>query len=284
MARYTKFRSRIHSRHPSHDILRTQEARPLLPFKSVVRLGSYTRYSDARSLGGDRVECNTVTAIENSANKVTMKALFDSYGISTAEWFVKDAGEVATVIDRDGNTINIEDLPYPIVTKQVYGSRGQGMQKFNSYDELLNAFTNSLLNKRIVIEKFYNYNREYRLHIAQDECFYTCRKMLKNDTPEDQRWYRNDSNCVWILESNELFDKPSNWDAIVEEAIIAKNAVGLDIGAVDIRVQSTYNNKGVVRDTPKFIIIEINSAPSFGTITAEKYIKKIPEILISKSI
>ena len=49
--------------------------------------------------------------------------------------------------------------------------------------------------------------------------------------PDDERFVRNDKNCVWILESNPMFDKPSNWQEIVDESVKALHAVGLDVGA-----------------------------------------------------
>ena len=58
-----------------------------------------------------------------------------------------------------------------------------------------------------------------------------------------------------------------------------KIAVGLDIGAVDVKVQSSTNNKGSRRESPNFIILEINSAPSFGEITGTKYITEISRVL-----
>ena len=51
----------------------------------------------------------------------------------------------------------------------------------------------------------------------EHHCIYTCRKVLKNDTPENQRWFRNDSNSAWYLETNPKFDKPVNWDSIIDE-------------------------------------------------------------------
>src|SRR5690606_33580405 len=163
--------------------------------------------------------------------------------------------------------------------KHIFGSRGRGNTLINNQEELEAWLQGKTLNNYI-FEKFYNYNREYRLHVNEDGCFYTCRKMIKSDTPEDKRWFKNDSNSVWIMEDNELFDKPVNWNSIVEECVKALKAVGLHFGAVDLRVQSRVNSKtDKVRKEPKFIIVEINSAPSFGEITSQKYIEEIPKML-----
>ena len=50
--KYTLFRPMIRSRHPSHSILRNRfKHLKLLPFKSVIRLGSSTQVSDSVSNG-----------------------------------------------------------------------------------------------------------------------------------------------------------------------------------------------------------------------------------------
>ena len=83
------------------------------------------------------------------------------------------------------------------------------------------------------MKKYYTYTREYRLHITKDGCFYACRKMLKRDAEED----RHDSNCVWIVEDNPEFNKPDNWNDIVSDCVKAMQSVGLDICAIDIKMQ-----------------------------------------------
>lgn len=263
----------VRSRHPSHSAIR----RKIETNHNVVfRLGSTTPTSEVFKTAKNVIEINTVQAVTNSANKLLMKRKFAEAGVLTADWWNAEALE------------NWAKDKFPIVVKHIYGSRNKGNTLITTPEELkiwLDKKTNAQLTQYIV-EKFYNYNREYRLHVTKDGCFYTCRKMLKSDTPEDKRWFRNDSNSVWVLEENEQFDKPSNWQAIVNECVKALNAVGLDVGAIDLRVQSredqTKNNTKVIRKDPKFIVIEINSAPSFGELTANKYLKIIPTIINNK--
>jgi len=266
--KYTMFYPLILSRHPSHGVIRRKNrVLPLLPFRSVVRLGSTTVLED------NRVECNSVEAVQNSANKLKMKRCFDALDVRTAVWL---KGEMSTIED-------IVALGFPLVVKHIFGSRGTGNYLVRRQEELETILQGKTLSNYI-FEKFYNYSREYRLHVTEDGCFYTCRKMLKTDTDPEDRWFRNDSNSVWIVEENENFDKPVNWDLCVSESIKALKAVGLDVGAVDLRIQSRLNNKEIVREDPDFIIVEINSAPSFGEITAQKYTEEIPKILKRKFI
>lgn len=274
------YKPSIRSRHPSHSPLKRNIERSTI--RSIVRLGSTTtneQYNRERANRGLRpvtnlIECNTVEAVKKSANKLLMKQCFDEYEVETAEWYTAGTGNVGRIPTNP---------PYPLVAKHIFGSRGTGNTLIET-SEQLTAFLRNHENtlSSYIFEKFYNYSREYRLHVTKDGCFYTCRKMLKADTPEENRWFRNDSNCVWILEDNPTFDKPTNWANVVEESVKALDSVGLDIGAIDVRIQSARDSRGRIREYPEFIILETNSAPSFGEITLQKYLKQIPIILQNK--
>jgi carbamoylphosphate synthase large subunit len=257
----------------------------------VIRLGSTTEIDDSLSSGGSRIEINKVAAIQNSMSKLRMKNCFTQAGVTTAEWFELDTGGVLCKVDavtsQTGKIIrtltqvaNLNET-LPLVAKHVYGSRGTGNYLLKTREEF-DAFVAKHRGGNYIYERFHDYNREYRLHVTSDGCFYTCRKLLKEETPERDRWFRNDSNSTWILENNPSFDRPTNWDAIVAECVKALNAVGLDFGACDVKVQSAKNSKDKDRKEPKFFIIEINSAPSFGTLTTQKYLEEIPKLLTRK--
>jgi len=268
----SQFRPKIRSRHPSHGVLRGKLT--MLPFPSVVRFGSTSKVPDVVTKSGKtikRVEINTPEAVQNSASKFKMKDCFKAGNVKTAEfWKVSEVKASLNSWDQ-----------FPLVAKINFGSRGRGMHKIDNIEQL-KTFLNSKDLSGYYFEKFYNYNREYRLHVSVDGCFYTCRKMLKKDTPEDKKYFRNDSNSTWIVETNPDFDRPSNWNTIVSECVKAMQAVGLDVGACDVRVQSENSSKGK-RESVDFIIIEINSAPSFGEITAQKYLEELPKILRRKA-
>ncbi len=239
-----------------------------MPFRSVVRLGSQTELGDEISNGGERIEINTAVACSISSDKQLMKEAFDDKKVKTAEWVNADEPiDIAWL--KDGGRI---------IVKPRFGSRGRGLQLLSSTAEL-EAWAKKRDTEDYIIEKYYAYDKEYRLHVTERGCFYACRKMLKKDTAEDKRFYRNDSNCVWIVESNPDFDLPTSWKAIEAECVKALKAVGLDFGACDVRVQKNLDSKGKARKEVKFIIVEINSAPSFGDITLEKYIEILPTML-----
>lgn len=270
---FTKFRAQIYSRHPSHDVLRHNL--DLLPIRGIVRLGSTT---ETPNDGKPRIEINSIEAIENSANKLLMKQCFTEAEITTADWYLI-FGASQTNMEKQNSEIkeivSFENLPYPIIAKNIYGSRGTGNYKLDTREQLEEWMRGKNLSNYI-FEKFYTYSKEYRIHVTNDGCFYTCRKLLKNETPESEQWHRHDENSVWIIEENPKFMKPSTWDLIIEDCIKAKNALGLDICAFDVKTQ------GSSKRNPKWIIIESCSAPSFGEITAIKYKEELNKLLKKK--
>jgi len=262
------YRPQVRSRHPSHNGLRTLLAK--LPFKSLIRFGSTTEVND----GIKRVELNSPEAIRKSSNKLLMKQSFSEGNVKTADW----TNQVANV------PAITENWKYKCVIKKHFGSRGEGNTLVSTQKEF-DLFMKGKSASEYIFERFYNYDREYRLHVNEDGCYYTCRKALKSDTPESSKWFKNDSNCVWYLETNPSFDKPVNWDSVVSQSVKALKAVGLDFGAVDLRIQSAKDSKGRVREDPDFIVIEINSAPSLNdseSIVFAKYLEVLPTMLKKK--
>lgn len=282
----TGYYSQIRSRHPSHDVFRNKQELKF-PFRSVIRFGSSTELPDTLANGGKRIELNSTEAIKNSASKLRMKNCFLKAGVKTAIWWTLTQKQSGLVIRTEfdvefKDSTNLSLLPYPIVAKSHFGSRGNGNYLLNSQEELQQWMKNKDLNNYI-FEKFYNYVREYRVHVSENGCFYTCRKMIKQEFKgTDNAWQRHNDNCVWIVEENPLFDKPVNWNKIIEECVKALKSTGLDFGACDIRVQSAKNNEGQKRKEVDFIIIEINSAPSFGDRTEKEYLKELPKLLTNK--
>jgi hypothetical protein len=201
------------------------------------------------------------------------------------EKFIENNVKCAVEYKLEFTNSTNNDIPYlteyPIVAKHIHGSRGDGNTLIKTAEELDQWLVGKTLSNYI-FEKFYNYSREYRLHVTKNGCFYTCRKMLKEETSKDDRWRRHDDNCVWILEENPLFDKPVNWNLMVEDSIKALLSTGLEIGCIDLKCQSSKDSKGRIRENPEWIILETNSAPSMGEITQEKYLIEIPKLLKEK--
>lgn len=266
------FRTQIRTKNHSSKDLRGNIQ---LPFRSIVRLGSTTTtqeaFPKAVRLGKRIIECNTPEAIENSRSKLRMKNCFAQANVPQSDWWTISNGRF--INGRTNEETRREDLPYPILIKRINGFKGHGMYKIDSLEQL-NAHNHSLSGS--YTESYHNYNREYRIHCTQERAFMSWRKLRRSDTPEDRRWFFNSENCNWVNEEHSLFDKPTNWDAIVNSCIEAMKSTGLDLGSFDVRVQSSR-----VQD-PQFVLIEVNSAPSLGNQGIAAYKMEISRVLYSK--
>lgn len=248
---------RVYSRHSTHNPIRNFIKMPEGK-TGILRLGSLSTPKYKVD-----IELNTVESIENTMNKLRMKQLFKECSVSSPNFF------------EFGNSL--DEMKFPVLAKRTFRSRGAGMKKINSkeeFDEFVEKYiNNNVYNKKnpYYIEEFKNFIREYRIHVScAGGYFYSCRKMLKKSaTDQENNWYRNDSNSVWVREENSLFNKPETWDQIIIDCQNARNALGLSICALDVKV----NKKG------EWIILEANSAPSFGTVTSEKYKQELKKII-----
>ena len=244
--------------------------------RSMVRLGSRTSIEDAyprKPIDRPVIEINTIDAIENSRSKLLMKACFSEAGVPQADWWIPEPEKPWNLLSQTGVTSS-EYLPYPILIKRVFGFKGRGMLKIDTQEQLDEWIQNNLHATSWYIEHYRPFAREYRLHCTQSECFMTWRKLRRADA--ENRWFFNSTNCNWVGEDHPLFDRPSNWGAIVETCINATKAVGLDITAIDVRVQSSN------KTNPEFIVLECNSAPALGDQGVEIYKQKIKELINEK--
>ncbi len=270
----TNYRPTIFSRHPSHSRLRREL--PLMPFRSCIRFGSTTE-----SIA--RVQVNSISGIKNSANKLLMKQCFTRAGVKTAEWFTYSTHTNRFYKNDDshaGITL-ISQLQYPIISKSLYGSRGNGNVKHDTREQLESWMRGKDLSNYI-FEEYKNYKFEFRFHTNKNGAFYVCRKALMENTPEDKKWCMNSETCTWYLDTNEKFFRPNSYDAIVKECIKALHSLQLDFCAFDIRVQGETDGNGRRRAVQDFFIIEGNSAPSLNEIGIEHYKTQIPIILRDK--
>lgn len=259
---------RIFSRHPSIGPLRKSL---LIKGKKVVYRHGSTSASELR------YEINSVQAVRTSADKLLMKQAFDKAKASNAPWIrLNKAGtpEFKKWLESVGFDKNM------IIIKHRFGSRGNGNYLIKTQKDL-----NSFISQRkggldsYIVEEYMSYTVEYRLHVTERGCFYTCRKVLKNDTPKEKRFQRHDDNCSWLIETNPKFNKPANWKEIVDDCVKILKAMGADVLAFDVKCTSKKNSKdGKV----KWIIIESCSAPSFGQVMIDKYKKELPLIVEHK--
>jgi hypothetical protein len=256
---------RIRTKNPSSNPLRKAI---LVPFLAVCRLGSRTPTKEVFPRAMHKViECNTVEAIENSRDKLRMKACFAKGGVKQAEMY-HGKFDVATIKSHFGITKTEE---YKLVGKAICGFQGKGMVLIEN-DEQLAEFCRTHTPQNYFLELFYSFSREYRFHATQSGVFLTWRKLRTNDAKE--RWFFNSHNCHWVSEGNQLFNKPSNWDELCAEACKAITSVSLDCGCVDIRVSGS--------DPRQFIVCETNSGPALSEVGLDAYREEIRKVLINK--
>ena len=231
----------------------------VVPKRTIYRMGSTTP-TEKITKRTDYLEINNPEGCLISGDKILMKQKFVENEVPTADYTVIKPDE-----SKDSFKERIEGLMHDwkrIIIKHKHSSKGNRIYFIDSIEALNEWFLNNNPQNH-VFEKYYTYSKEYRLHVDDTNgCFYTCRKMLKNDA--EVRWHRHENNSVWILEDNPMFDKPNNWNSIVQDCVKAIKAVGLNIGAVDVKVQTNTEN-------PRYIILETNSAPALGEIGIEKY-------------
>lgn len=272
MIKKTKeYYSKILSRHPSHNIFRLDIGK--FSVKSVIRLGSMTQLPD----DNERIIINHPLSVHNSASKLLMKQCFTQANVKTANWYIAHNQinfGLMHLHNEEGLVnapINIDKLKYPIIAKSLYGSRGMGNTKLDTKEQLKEWLVGKNTNNYI-FEEYFSGSREYRFHVSELGVFLTWRKLRKNDTPGNQRWFFNNQTCNWVSEQHELYNKPKTYDKICEECLKALNSVGLNIGACDVRT----NKNG------EFIIVEINSAPSMAEQTAIAYKIELTKLITNK--
>lgn len=245
---------RIRSRHPSHRPLRHLLN---LPFRTLINFG---RTDSSVLPRGRYVLINPPETVANAADKLLTKQKFTEHSVATAEYWPDFV---------------VPENKFPVVVKHRWGSRGTGVYLMRTPADLA-AFRARHGEQRFqstyIIERFKNYRYEFRLHATQTKVFLSNRKARKDGVPETDRWKHTYENSVWYNRENPLFDprhfSDEIWASINAEAVKAITALGMDFGAVDVKV----NNEG------KFFILEVNSAPSLGDQTRDHYLRLFPEL------
>lgn len=266
----THFFLRIYSRHPSVDALR----------RTILIKGKKAIYRHGSTTAGDiKYEINSVSAVRKSADKLLMKKAFDDAKISHATWLHLEVYKT----NKASFDNFLKALEFPkkkLIIKHRFGSRGGGNYLISDkagLDKFIKERMGSLAS--YIVEEYKTYSVEYRIHVTSDGHFYTCRKVLKNDTPKEKRFQRHDDNCSWLIETNPKFDKPNNWVDIVKDCVKATAAIGADVLAFDVKCTSKKKSKdGKV----SWILLESCSAPAFGEKMTEEYKKILPKIIEKK--
>jgi len=223
------------------------------------------------------IEINSLEGCKISSNKLLMKRRFIHGKIRTPRYFTSKA----TMFDlKNQITYYLNTWKTNIICKRYNSSKGNGLFLITSIEDV-DKFIQYVIEcnpkkefdiNHWIFERYSTYSKEYRLHCTLNGCFYVCRKELLHNA--EVKWHRHFMNSVWIEENNPEFDKPNNWNDIVKGCVDALKSVNLEIGAFDIKVQSGKN--------PKYLILEVNSAPGLGKVGVKAYTKELTKLINNK--
>ena len=188
-----------------------------------------------------------VLNFSNHVNKLHAFDEFKAHGVSIPEY--TEGLEQATIWINQG---------HKVVCRQVLsGFEGRGIVIAKTVEELVRA---------PLYVKYIPKQREYRIHVMNNEVIDITQKRLRNgirDDPNRSRYIRN-TDAGWIF-SRRLDPYPEIAEV---EAINAVAAIGLDFGAVDVVIG---------RDDNVPYVLEVNSAPGIMGTTFVKYVNSFKE-------
>ncbi len=188
---------------------------------------------------------NSYESFELTEDKFQTSILLRNCGIKTANYKLchrDDTHHLRTIMKKWSK----------MVYKPTDGWGGVGLTKIESEEtlDMLMPFLNQMDLRFFYVEKFINYdNTDFRVDIV-DGKFVGCygRKASKTD------WRTN------VASGGSVFLREAN-DKIVDLALKATKATGLDVAGVDI----IYD-----RDKEEYIVLEVNGLPAFATPQQEK--------------
>ena len=256
--------------------------RAKFPFQVLVSFGR------RRSTPENHLRINDNEGIANCIDKLQTKQLLSDQEIAVVRPFAK----FSQFVNEQEKHFDVEAFEQyftlPVLAKKIKGSRGEGMCLIKSLNDLA-AFIQAI-NARGSMNKheFYSYffetaisvAREFRLHVSPLLVNHSVTYQFEYCPPNGQgqfvrqdrpRLEHNSDGLIFAIEKSlpadlndfnpddltmtSSFRKPANWQEIVETAVAAVEAVGLDFGAVDMLLDAQGN----------YFVSEINSNPEFYT-------------------
>jgi glutathione synthase/RimK-type ligase-like ATP-grasp enzyme len=160
-------------------------------------------------------------------------------------------------------TTNIEEAKrwieegYKVVIRStVTGHGGQGIIIAEEVEQLIHA---------PLYTKYFNGKREFRVHVFQNQVIDFSEKKRSREEVDGDALVRNHGNG-WVF-CREGIELP---ESVAEESKKSVQALGLDFGAVDVRLKERTNEVKV---------LEVNTAPGLEGTTIIRYIEAIKTLL-----
>ncbi len=210
---------------------------------------------------------NSFEAFRVSEDKFRSNMALGKAGVTTSDFFICHRES-----DRDHLYERLEKWK-KMVFKPIDGWGGAGMALLDSREnfEMLMPFINQMDIRNIYVERFVNYDfSDYRIDIVDGE-FISC--YGRKASGRDWRTNITAGGSVILREPN---------DDVVDVAVRASKALGMDIAGVDI----IYD-----LDREEYVVLEVNGIPAFATPEQEamgidfndKKIEKIVELIDRKT-
>ena len=136
------------------------------------------------------------------------------------------------------------------------GCGGRGIQLVDDVDNLPDC---------ALYTRYVKKSDEYRIHIFMGTIIFAQKKMLRNESTGNNFQIRNYDNG-WIFGSKNIAIPQD----VVEQALLAVNALNLDFGAVDVGWQES---------SQKAFVYEVNTAPALEGTTLRLYSQQVRRLL-----
>jgi glutathione synthase/RimK-type ligase-like ATP-grasp enzyme len=136
------------------------------------------------------------------------------------------------------------------------GCGGRGIQLIDDVDNLPDC---------ALYTRYVKKSDEYRIHIFMGTIIFLQKKMLRNESVGNNFQIRNYANG-WIFGSKNIA-VPQD---VVEQALLAVQALNLDFGAVDVGWQA---------NSQKAFVYEVNTAPALEGTTLDLYSQQVRRLL-----
>lgn len=169
-------------------------------------------------------------------------------------------GDISVTYNSPG--VADEFLKFPALARSSKHSKGRDVILVNSRAEW-NALTGDRYRHYTV--PVFKKDREYRAHVLHGEVIKLQRKIPED--PAELVWSNDHARFSRVRLTN-----PS-YAGILDVAVRAVEALGLDMGAVDIGTQGWDQGRG----PREVIVFEVNTAPALNEETAERYAEKVRE-------
>lgn len=219
--------------------------------KKIINWGNSGRNLPPEGLGAQHTILNPLVNVKVAGNKLTALQTLSEAGVRVPD-FTTDAMVARYWLLDDGQDV--------VVRHTLTGSGGDGI-------ELLNRENDDLIPEAPLYTKYVKKQDEYRIHVMNGVVIDMQRKARNTEVAdEDVNWQiRNHGNGFIFMRENVNPDQD-----VINQAVAAIYALGLDFGAVDV-VWNAHQSQAYV--------LEVNTACGLEGTTLERYTAAFQAVL-----